>query len=174
MRAHALLGDWDASFAEAERLVQPASAVGYWTLRARLAIWRGRVAEAEDHLRRVDLPSGAPTSAPAMLLSALTERRVPAGATDLDATPALRRGGVRRRCFHLQILAEITAHLGDRAATLDVLRRASDAASSISAWIDRCPLFEPLREDARFWPIHAEVRRRAGEILAAYRAPFTS
>jgi hypothetical protein len=36
-------------------------------------------------------------------------------------------------------------------------------------WMDGCPLLDAVRSDARFPPLRALVKQRAGEILEAYR-----
>jgi serine/threonine-protein kinase len=78
-------------------------------------------------------------------------------------------GNTRRIVLFHQIYAEIHAYAGDTARALDALRRAADGGLIDIFWVDRCPLFAPIRGDASFAASRAIVLHRAHEILDAYR-----
>jgi serine/threonine-protein kinase len=168
VRALALQGRWDESDALAASLKDPSGAFGFWTMRARLALWRGRPEVAEAHLRALgdDVPM---MSLPRIVLEVITKHKVPEHALGLDVVSQDADGGLRRRAFFFQIHAELSAHLGDQEIAFDAARRAVDVGLIDLAWLERCPLLERVRQDPRYPAIHAQMRRRADEILEAYR-----
>jgi serine/threonine-protein kinase len=102
---------------------------------------------------------------------AIRKGALPEGAPTLDGLQASVEGAPRRRVLFCQMYAELHAYLGDTEGTLEGLHCASGAGLIDVFWMDRCPLFDPLRGDARFAAARMPVARRADEILDAYRAP---
>ena len=80
----------------------------------------------------------------------------------------LPEGGIRRRLLFLQIEAAVMAILGDVERSIGALTRAASVGLTDLFWLERCRVLESVREDPRFASIHAEVSRRASEILEAY------
>ena len=165
-RALALLGRWAEADAVIALLREDEGTITRWALGARMALWR-RLAAA-DYAQQV------PREAEAGLLWAMGEviatSRLPEGMPTLDDLRAATRGASRRLALFLQMRAEITGAVGDAEQTLDTLRLAGESGLIDVFWLDRCPLFDAIRGDARFAAVHELVKRRADAILAAYRA----
>jgi serine/threonine-protein kinase len=166
-RAQALLEQWDEADALLERLPDGERPISVWALRARAALWRR-------------LPSGAgeqevPRDVEAGLIWAMGEvrktSRLPEGMPTLEELDRSVHGGLRRRVLFFQMAAEIAAYAGEAPQVLEALRLADEAGLIDLLWLERCPLFDPFRADPRFAAVHARVKARADEILAAYRAP---
>jgi len=85
---------------------------------------------------------------------------------------AIANGSPRGRLFVRQLAAEVLAAVGEEERALATIAAAVDEGLLDVAWLDRCPLFDGLRADPRFAPLRATVRRRADEVLAAWRAPL--
>jgi serine/threonine-protein kinase len=170
MRAHALAGSWEASDRVADGLRDSEGATGFWTLRARIALWRRQPDLAERHLRQIPAANAPPTSVAGLLLEVATTRRAPEG-WPAHAALSSEDAGVRRRSFRLQIAAEVAAFLGDDETARGALQVAADGGLIDLAWLERCPLFEGLRADPRYASIHGRVKRRADRILEAYHTP---
>jgi serine/threonine-protein kinase len=78
-------------------------------------------------------------------------------------------GRVRRRpIFFRQMRAEMCAYSGDHDAALTALEEAAALGLIDLVWLDRCPLFEPLRVAARFAQVRAGVAARAELVLEAF------
>ncbi|MEM1413402.1 MAG: protein kinase [Myxococcota bacterium] len=74
------------------------------------------------------------------------------------------------RRLYLQLEAEVAAR-GERwERALEAMGLALDDGLEDVGWIQRCPLFEGLREDARFQRMRAELEARAAPAIAAWRA----
>jgi serine/threonine protein kinase/TolB-like protein len=72
----------------------------------------------------------------------------------------------RFRTLMLQLFAEQTAFHGDQERTLANLEAAAQLVLVDLDWLDRCPLFDPLRQDQRFVDLRAKVRERCEQIWA--------
>jgi serine/threonine-protein kinase len=169
MRFHALLGQWDESARFWDRVRQSEGAFSFWTLRARMALWQ-RLPEPEG-LSFDDAPKGTAAAFPRAVLDVLRTQRLPPWTPTLEEVSRNEEMGARRRVLYHQIHAEIAGYLRDFEQVLAALRYARDAGLTDLLWLARCPLFDPLRADARFAAVQADVEARAGEILAAYRTP---
>ncbi|HJL14399.1 MAG TPA: protein kinase [Sandaracinaceae bacterium LLY-WYZ-13_1] len=64
----------------------------------------------------------------------------------------------------LQIATEVCAYAGERELALEALRRAADEALIDIAWLRRCPLLAPLRDDPRYAEAERVVAGRAKEV----------
>jgi TolB-like protein len=73
--------------------------------------------------------------------------------------------------FIRQLVAECAMYSGDHERALDAVEGACAEEIFDLAWMDLCPLFEPLREHPRFRASRAAVEARAAVIEAAYREP---
>jgi serine/threonine-protein kinase len=74
----------------------------------------------------------------------------------------------RRRSFYGQIRAELYLFLGEREMALTALEGADAAHLFDVVWLDRCPIFAPLRGDPRFVAVRAHVAERARLVLEAF------
>jgi serine/threonine-protein kinase len=72
--------------------------------------------------------------------------------------------------MYFQMYAELAGFVHDDALVLDALERAVDDGLIDRSWLESCPLFDAVCADPRYLAVQAEVKRRAEEILAAYRA----
>jgi serine/threonine-protein kinase len=166
-RALALLGRWAEADAMLGLLRADEGAITRWALTARMALWR--------RLPAADYTQEVPRDIEAGLLWAMGEvlrtSRRPEGMATVDDLRQATRGAPRRLALFLQMYAEILGFLGDPEETLEALRLVGEAGLIDVFWLERCPLFDAVRADARFTAVHDVVRRRAGAILAAYRAP---
>ena len=168
-RAFALLGRWEEAFAQFERLRGSDDMYAFWTMRARMALWRREAEVAEQYLRELGDNAGG-MKIPQLILELQRGKKLPSTvAKELEdmASPAV--GGVRRRAFFLQIRAEIFAALGDRDRALSSMEMALAVGLIDRLWMERCPLFEELRREPRYLAAHAEMARRTDAILLAYR-----
>ena len=142
--------------------------VAYYTSLARMTLWRRDRARAAELLRR--LKGGESyMRIPELLLEVAAETRIPPSLAGLPSQAHTQEGGLRRRAFVLQLEAEAQAYIGDTEQAIAAIRRASDAGLIDVVWLDRCPLFEALRGSPDFPVLRAAVKRRADEILDAYR-----
>jgi serine/threonine-protein kinase len=69
------------------------------------------------------------------------------------------------RCFWHQIAAEIFMFFGDADRALAHLEESASLGLFDVAWLERCPLFEPLRDHPGFASLRAKVGARAGAVL---------
>ncbi len=171
MRSHALLGNWEACDEVATRVKNLDAAFGYWTLRARFALWRGDRALAAAHLARLPEGTAAVMRVPLLVRAAVEQGKIREEEPPLEAIAMRDEGGIRRRAFLLQVHAEMAAHLEEDDRTLEALRLAAEVGLVDLAWLERCPLFRRVRMSPRYYGVHALVKKRAEDILEAYRTP---
>jgi eukaryotic-like serine/threonine-protein kinase len=167
-RAHALLGRWDRAEATIER-VHKDDKISYWTIRARVAMWRRQRAEVEAALAQVP-EDDATLLLPRMMLEIVSTEQVPPAMTEL-ANAERGLGNARRRAFGFQLAAEVFAYVGNDERALRALERSVEIGLVDQLWLDRCPLLAGLREGPRFAALHAALKQRTDAILAAYRSP---
>jgi serine/threonine-protein kinase len=169
-RTHALLGDWpQAEALLEERPVEPALMARYWTLRGRLLMWRPdpeRVAAyaAEVGSLRFDFQ-------PAIAALAQLLPEGPTGAGNTAVVELIQSRGrrtttaVRARAFFYQLAAEVAAYRGDRASAVGSLEHADALGLVDLVWLDRCPLFDRLRDDPGLIAVRERVAARAERVL---------
>jgi serine/threonine-protein kinase len=169
-RGLALMGEWARADAECDKLLEKVSPISHWTVRGRLALWRRDEATTERFIAQMDAHADAmATQLPRMIVEVIRQRKLPEIAVSLDEEERASPGGVRRRVFMHQLRGEILGYLGHLPEALASMERSAAEGLVDLLWLERCPLFEELRQDARYLAIHAQVKRRADEILAAYR-----
>jgi hypothetical protein len=78
------------------------------------------------------------------------------------------RRAMRARALVAQVGAEIAMNQGDEEAALAALRAADEANVFDLLLVDRCPLFDPLRERPEFQTVRSSIAARAQAIIAAY------
>ena len=76
----------------------------------------------------------------------------------------------RRASFNGQLRAEMFAYAGKLPETLEALRSADGNGIIDILWLDRCPLFDPLRSHPDFQTIHGRVALRARRVADAIDA----
>jgi serine/threonine-protein kinase len=170
-RTLALLGRWDEAEIELEKLRARDDAFTYWTLRARMALWRARPDLAEFFVAQLGNDVRAAKLAQVMIEIATGKMDANEAAAHFErlAQSGPQRG--RRRAFFLQLAAEMNGFLGAAEPALDAMERAVEAGLIDRLWMERCPALAAARQHPRYARIHAALAQRTDEILAAYRAP---
>jgi serine/threonine-protein kinase len=168
-RTKALLGRWDEAEAVLEQLRARDDVFSYWTLRARIALWRNQpdlaesfVAQLGNDARGMRLPQLMIDIARGRLNR--DEAAVHFGELARTASPL-----GRRRAFFLQLSAEMCGFLQQTEATLAAVEGAMAAGLIDRVWLDRCPALDVCRGEPRFVAAQAALAARCDEIVAAYR-----
>lgn len=174
-RLEALEGTWTSAEARiAPLLADPDPAVVQVgnVFKARFAAWRGhyegmlaaavgfapRVGQQGDRLLRF-MNELARDAHPAPE----TWRAVQAAFSDDDHP-------TRQQLMGLQLLAEVALVRREPEVALEPLAIAARKGLMDIVWLDHCPLFVQLADDARFAPIRSQVAERAARVLAAFRS----
>lgn len=167
LRARALMGDWSAYEAALERAV-PVTAQSnmLFFLLARLSMWR-RDASVGAILRT--LMKGRELSLQgelAGMIHILETRELPPEVVGvIDKWGKVAGRSRRRPMFFRQLAAEVHAFVGQPEKTLQAVKD-GDAFGLIDVtWADRCPLFEPYRDDPVFRAARDHIAGRAKDVL---------
>lgn len=156
----------------------PGDVAPWFAILSRDAMWRRDVAAQQrlaDLLASMNIPSTARFALEQMLrvrlgdTTHLTDRAFIDRALPVDTSRAPRRAS-----FNAQLRAEMFAHAGMFAETLEALRSADGNGILDVVWLDRCPLFDPLRKDPDFTTIQGRVALRASRVAAAIDAPSST
>jgi serine/threonine-protein kinase len=143
----------------------------YWVARFRYVMWKRDKAEAESLLPVVSGASFESRAAAIVMFSITAYGMVPPEAIHaLDGFAASGRTK-RRRSFFRQLKSEVLAYVGRGEEMFTALAEAEEAGLYDVVWMDRCPLFDPYRADARFGAIRTKVAARAAGILATLLSP---
>jgi serine/threonine-protein kinase len=171
VRCHGLRGNWARSD-EVLKSTPPAKRdIAYWTMRARMLLWKRDSAGAAVALEQLRARDGGAIVTARLLLEIVASRRPPATLEDRRMLDPERAGSPRRKMFFLHLEAEMLAYLyGDLEPVLASVTRLVDHGLFDICWMDGCPLLAQARTDARFSLQRAVVKHRADEILNAYRA----
>lgn len=138
---------------------------GNWLERARFALWRQDLAAATSGLCVVPSEATGPLALARELFEVLVKREEPFTKPAFAAFLAGARRTPRREAFAAQIEAEVHQILGRRRDALVAIGRATRLGLSDLAWLEHCPLLEPLRGD----PAFEDARRTVGAIAARVR-----
>jgi eukaryotic-like serine/threonine-protein kinase len=165
-RARALLGQFDRAREAADQWTRSTSDSSqfHFFARLRLAMWlrdRAWIEGLAGDLARLegDVVQVAP-------LIHLVLRGGPLPSLPRIG-PLAGEGGWRQRTFFRQIKTELHAFVGDVPAALVELAEADAAGLIDMAWLERCPLLEPLRGDPAYARVHASVQARVAPIIDA-------
>ena len=172
-RSHALLGEWDEVDLDlATPPVDLELASVYWLMRTRLALWRRDV----DGAARIAAAVRAqpPFGARGIVLSACVFMTAKMLATQevefIDARASAPHMTPRMRCFWHQVGGEIFSFFGDASRALEHLEQAETLGLFDAAWLERCPLFDLLRDHPRFETLRARISARASAVADALDA----
>ncbi len=168
VRMHGLLREWGRADALLEL---PAEGQGgrvmKFLCRSRLALWRG-----QDHHELDDPPPmgsefGTFADREAIHQVICTRELDDAHRDALERSARAADTGSRRRSFFFQLNAELLAYVFEVDGALASLRESVDAGLLDLLWMDRCPVLDAVRKDARFEPLRAEVAARAQPVRSA-------
>jgi eukaryotic-like serine/threonine-protein kinase len=169
IRALALLGKWDEAWGRlGDPPTEPTSLNAYWTNRMRLHGWQ---LDGPGALACVPLVTNSPPFETQSVMLAFMD--VIGGKATPDAlTGVLRQFGnanavARRRSFFFQLTTEIWAARGEHEKALEALEESARGRLSDLAWLDRCPVLEPIRNHPRFVAVRGPIAARAKEAIAA-------
>ena len=146
----------------------PGDAAPWFAVQSRHAMWRRDGEEAKrlaDLLATMNVPASARFALQHMIevLLGRAEKLDDRALLDL-MLPVDASRPPRRASFNAQLRAEMFAYIGRHAETLEALR-AADANGIIDiVWLDRCPLFDPLRREPDFLTVHGRVALRARRV----------
>jgi len=170
VRVSALLGDWSLTKAfYASSPQDDAEANFVWFTRARLAMWRADETWAAAHRARLASMNLMVAPMAAAMCGIILERRVPEDLVALADNLGKITGRVRRRpLFYRQLKAEVFAYAGDVERAIAAIDEATSLGLIDVVWLDRCPLFASLRNNARFVELRAQVAERAALVLEAF------
>jgi hypothetical protein len=169
VRALALKGQWPAVEATlAGWATQPDNSNFYWFMSARLAMWRRDAAWAarvRDAVQALDFP----LKQPVIDFSSLTiTGEVNESLTTMAGSwGKMSSRAVRRPLFFRQLSTEVFAFIGGLDSALDAIESAANIGLIDIAWVDHCPLLDPLRTTPRFTAARAKIADRARAALDA-------
>jgi TolB-like protein/Flp pilus assembly protein TadD len=164
--ANALLNRWDLALSIVDKQRETEGEMSFWTTSARLVSWSRSQELAEAYLSEL---AGRPDYGTSRALIEVAARlELTPEAASLLAIGRSPEGSVRRRQLYLQLEAEVMSMLGDVDRVIGALQRVAAIGLTDFFWLERCPLFDFVRDDPRFGPIHDAVSGRAREILEAY------
>ena len=168
-RTYGLLGDWAKCDALIDGLTGTGNEIGMWSDRARMTLWQRDSERAKRYLTEVNVPAERAVFIRVMLAlvadpTTPSSGDSPAFRATVDAT----KGTLRRQSFFQQLDAEMSAFRGDFRRALEALTRSIDAGLIDRLWIERCPLFDPMRNQMSFQAQLARVEERTKVIFEAY------
>jgi eukaryotic-like serine/threonine-protein kinase len=173
-RLDALQGDWDSAHARCRQLLaEPDRAIAQIgaALDARLAGWR-----RDREATRTAVARFAMRSEQAARLLGYFERVAQTGAVDpaewaaLEEAISQRDHPMRMQVMGFQLMVELSLVFDQPDLALRALGKATEAGLIDVTWFAGCPLFDAIGGDLRWHAIRDEVSRRAGRMLAAFRA----
>ena len=167
MRARVFVGDWTTFDAGLER--EPATeaqASLHFFVFARLASWRRDKAAAAILRRQVEKRTFALRDEVLQILGVIETDTLPEGMQQQLAIWGRLIGRARRRpMFFRQLAAEMHAYVGEDAATVHAIGEADGLGLIDVTWLDRCPLFAPIRQAPLFVAVRDRIAARAREAI---------
>ena len=168
VRVYALMGRWP----EADTLMAlPAPGPGGRVTRflhlARLSLWRGEMHPDLDDPPVLSPEMGVIVDTKGFVEVLRTRELTDAYRAGMETAARLGAKGSRRRAFYSQINAEIYGSVFEVDQSLVAIGEAIEAGLADIVWMDRCPVLEAARGDARFAPLRDEVLQRAQRAVVA-------
>jgi len=167
LRARALMGDWSAYEAALEHAVPVTEQSNMlFFLLARLSMWKRDPSVATTLRNLIAGRALALQRELAGMLHILETRQLPSEVIAvIDSWGKVAGRSRRRPMFFRQLAAEVHAFVGQRERTLLALREADAFGLIDVTWADRCPLFEPYRDDPIFREARDRIAARAKDVL---------
>ncbi len=146
----------------------------WFVTQARDAVWRRDAAFAArlaQLLQSVTLPPTLSFAVKSLLAitagntSGVDDRSILERALPIDASR-----GARRATFNAQLRAELLAFVGARDEAIAAIRAAEHHGLLDIVWLERCPLFDQLRDHATFVEVAERIAQRAKRVLDAVDA----
>jgi len=170
-RANGLLGNWaDADAFLDQPVTQPGDRVVHFLFRCRLCLWRGVSHPELDNPPPLGPEMGPLRDAGALIELLRTRELSDAYRTSLETAAGNVDLGSRRRSLFFQLNAEVFAYAFEIDHALASIESAIASGLIDLLWMDRCPVFEPVRRDARFAALRTQVAERAQRIIDALDA----
>ena len=139
-RAHALLGDWDASDAYLGRARRLGDAGATWFVLMRLLMWRGDRAGVEAALSTALAATEETSRTIGGAMRAVLHGKVLPSQLVASGHFATEGGGVRRSSFYPQMGAELAAFIGNHEEVVRMVQLAAEGGLLDVVWLDsvRC------------------------------------
>jgi serine/threonine-protein kinase len=167
-RWHGLRREWDAAHALLDLPAPtPGGRVSKWLYRLRIATWTGQVHPELDEPPPMGPEFGALAHTHGVVEVIRSREISDAYRRVLEAAPATAEAGSRRRALFFQLSAELFAYVFEVDQALEYIQAAIRSGLLDLVWMDMCPVLEPVRRDARFAALRAEVDARAQAVVAA-------
>jgi len=169
-RAYALVGDYDSAIeALGSFPADLADVAPYVLIRGRIALWRNDRAGARalaDELEKANINPDAKFRMNAVLGIALTGELPDAVNASIEATLGFNKNyQPRRLSFHAQVRTELRLGGGRIEEALADLRIADNNGLLDLLWLDRCPLFELVRDRPEYIAIRENTAARVERVL---------
>ncbi len=171
-RIQAILGNQEAmNNALGELPTHPGDVASWMIIRVRDAMWRRDLETA----RSIEQLAATVSLSPAARHAVEYLLKVPLGGSEAYANPAFldevlpvdASRSPRRASFNAQIRAEFLAAIHHYPEAIEALRSGDGNGLIDIVWLDRCPLFAPLRSDPNFQNLRARVALRATRVVEA-------
>ena len=169
---HALLGEWSRADALLDLPAEgPSGRISKFLHRSRFALWRGTNHPDLDDPPALGREFGAIARTADFREMIRTRELSDASRDALERAAEAAEPGSRRRVLFCQLNAEFYGFVFEVDASLAAIQAALDAGLLDICWMDRCPVLGPVRSDARWAPLRAEVEARARRVRAALDTP---
>jgi TolB-like protein/tRNA A-37 threonylcarbamoyl transferase component Bud32 len=174
VRTRILLGEWDQVHEWMSELPRDSSGA-YASAMAwmRFLLWSKEDGERAKSIMQAVLKLDLDRDVLATLATTADDPQSPSSRETIArivraALARMPRRAMRARALVAQVGAEIAMNQGDEEAALAALRAADEANVFDLLLVDRCPLFDPLRERPEFQTVRSSIAARAQAIIAAY------
>jgi serine/threonine-protein kinase len=167
IRANALLGNWNEVWRRLGDPPKNSSLLNsYWTTRMRMHGWLGDGPGALACKEQLAIGSYETQSVMLAFMEVISGESTPDALTAVLTQFGQANQVARRRAFFSQLVTEIWASRGENEKALASLEESARGRLSDLAWLDRCPVLAPIRNESRFKAVREPIAARAEEALA--------
>jgi serine/threonine-protein kinase len=171
LRVHELLGRRAEADLVAEEIIARHDGGPGWTVLARAVFWRRDEARARSLFEHAVIQSGGAPAARELFRAVFEPATTPSAGKLVAASLSAVGASWRMPVFLEQARAEFFAAKGRVEDALAALTSSVDAGLVDLLWLDRCPVLDGVRGDARFAPLRARVGGKAESVHAALADP---